>query len=172
MSSQSLPRSCIHREIILIPDPHGEVTGTRAFENPIHIHSCRSKHLCIAVAVGHQSAQFHVVVLSDTSLAIDAARQAPRSVAGRAGTGRLPSKRSRRRRRGDDAPCNDAACQLAVGLIRFRGQIPKGGYDVHDGRHDTGQAGAPALQRRVQSPDGSVAVRRGESLTAVAREWI
>jgi DNA methylase len=30
-------------------------------------------------------------------------------------------------------------------LIRFRGHFPKGGYDVHDGNHDTGQAGAPAL---------------------------
>jgi hypothetical protein len=32
-----------------------------------------------------------------------------------------------------------------MGLIRFGGHLPKGGYDVHDGRHDTGQAGAPAL---------------------------
>ncbi len=31
-----------------------------------------------------------------------------------------------------------------LGLIRFRGHIPKEGYDVHD-VHYTGQAGAPAL---------------------------
>jgi hypothetical protein len=24
-----------------------------------------------------------------------------------------------------------------MGLIRFRGHFPKGGYDVHDGRHET-----------------------------------
>ena len=27
-------------------------------------------------------------------------------------------------------------------LIRFRGQFPKGGYDVHDGRHETEAAPA------------------------------
>ncbi len=32
-----------------------------------------------------------------------------------------------------------------VGLIRFRGHIPKGGYDVHDGQNNEAPASAPAV---------------------------
>ncbi|MHC4831002.1 MAG: hypothetical protein ACYTFT_11720, partial [Planctomycetota bacterium] len=32
-----------------------------------------------------------------------------------------------------------------VGLIRFRGHFPKGGYDVHDGDHEAVPAPAPAV---------------------------
>ena len=32
-----------------------------------------------------------------------------------------------------------------LGLIRFRGHIPKGGYDVHDGDHNEAPAAAPAV---------------------------
>jgi hypothetical protein len=33
----------------------------------------------------------------------------------------------------------------AVGLIRFRGHLPKGGYDVPNGRFDATPAAAPAV---------------------------
>jgi hypothetical protein len=52
--------------------------------------------------------------------------------------------------------------KVSVGLIRFGRYFPKGGYDVHDGIHDTSQAGPPALWRGVQSPDGAVGLRRRE----------
>ena len=32
-----------------------------------------------------------------------------------------------------------------MGLIRFRGHIPKGGYDVHDGQNNEAPASAPAV---------------------------
>ena len=34
---------------------------------------------------------------------------------------------------------------LELGLIRFRGHIPKGGYDVHDDQNNEAPASAPAV---------------------------
>ena len=35
--------------------------------------------------------------------------------------------------------------RAGLGLIRFRGHIPKGGYDVHDGQNNEAPASAPAV---------------------------
>jgi hypothetical protein len=35
--------------------------------------------------------------------------------------------------------------QEVVGLIQFRGHLPKGGYDVPNGQHDEEPAAAPAV---------------------------
>ena len=40
--------------------------------------------------------------------------------------------------------CALICCQLALGLIRFGGHLPKGEYDVDHGGHE-GQAGAAEL---------------------------
>ena len=40
---------------------------------------------------------------------------------------------------------NGQALRTTLGLIRFRGHILKGGYDVHDGRDEAGPAGTPAV---------------------------
>jgi len=53
-----------------------------------------------------------------------------------------------------------ATKEIGLGLIRFCGHFPKGGYDVHtDGRHLQESARAPAVRWRLQSAGGAASAR-------------
>ncbi len=59
----------------------------------------------------------------------------------------------------------------SVGLIRFRGHIPKGGYDVHDGQNNEAPASAPAVDCSSSKPGAvRLVLDEGQMVGRVARD--
>jgi transposase len=56
-------------------------------------------------------------------------------------------------------------------LIRFRGHLPKGGYDVQtDGRHNEDPASAPAFDEEFKAQAVRLVLDEGKSVGAAARD--